>query len=158
MSEQKKPAAYWIRATYCAMGIAVAALLYYDVVKSQQAPTVVPPPSEHEWRSLRAGIKADERTLATAILMQRQHWRYVMPRPKGPQAAWGNTDKRTTWWIGYWHQTATNRCSSKTPELEDQAYHGDGLGRGRWRRGGSPRAPSKLQWLLSEKGGVKPRD
>ena len=106
---------------------------------------------------LRGGIKVDQKTIAIALEMQKQGWAYVMPRPKSPQARWGNTDGRTTWWVGYWHNKTTKKYSSTTPQLKGKTYVGDGKGGPGWRRGGSPRRPTKLEWLLSKRGGIPPR-
>lgn len=107
--------------------------------------------------SLRSGIKVDQQTIKTALAMQEQGWEYVMPSPKSPQAAWGNTDGRTTWYVGYWQNSKTGENSNATPQLKSGKYVGDGAGGSGWRRGGSPSAPTKLQWLLSTSGGIEPR-
>lgn len=107
--------------------------------------------------SLRSGINADQRTINTALGMQEQGWVYTMPRPKSAQAAWGNSDGRTTWWPGYWRSSKTGEHSATTPRLEGQTFQGDGRQRTNWRRGGSPRPPSKIEWLLSKAGGIRPR-
>jgi hypothetical protein len=107
--------------------------------------------------SLRGGIDVDQQTIDTALEMQKQGWTYAMPRPKSKQAAWGNTDGRTTWWNGYWHNAKTNQYSSITPKLKDGVYIGDGRNPSGWRRGGSPGRPSKFEWLLSKSGGIPPR-
>lgn len=106
--------------------------------------------------SLRGGIKVDQQTIQTALAIQQQGWEYTMPRPKSPQAAWGNTDGRTTWWVGYWYNSKTNIYSSTIPYLRKGEYVGDGTGGPGWRRGGSPRSPTKLEWLLSKSGGIQP--
>jgi hypothetical protein len=105
---------------------------------------------------LRGGIKADQETIKIALAMQEQGWEYIMPEPKSPQAAWGNTDGRTTWYVGYWRNSKTGETSSSTPKLQDGKYVGDGSGGPGWRRGGSPPPPTKLQWLLSKSGGISP--
>ena len=107
--------------------------------------------------SLRGGIAADAKTIKIALAMQKDGWKYVMPEPKSPQAAWGNTDGRTTWWEGYWENTITGAFSSETPKLKDGKYIGDGVDDRGWRRGGSPGRPTVLEWLLSESGGIMPR-
>ena len=109
-------------------------------------------------QSLRGGIKVDQKTISIALEMQKQGWVYVMPHPKSKQARWGNTDGRTTWWKGYWHNKKTDQYSSATSKLKDGVYVGDGTGRPGWRRGGSPGTPTKLQWLLSESGGIPPKN
>lgn len=108
---------------------------------------------------LRQGISADRATIITAIEMHLQGWRYTMPRPKSAQAAWGNSDGRTTWWAGWWHNSATGSYSSTTPKKGSNGqYYGDAQDRhGGWTNGGSPRSPNKLEWLLSESGGIAPR-
>jgi len=108
--------------------------------------------------SLRGGIKVDQRTIDIALEMQKQGWVYVMPRPKSKQAGWGKTNGRTTWWVGYWLNEKTKQHSSTIPMLKDGAYVGDGKSGPGWRRGGSPRRPTKLEWLLSKSGGISPKD
>jgi hypothetical protein len=83
--------------------------------------------------------------------MRSEGWRYVMPQPKSPQAAWGNTDGRTTWWVGYWINNKTGENSSDAPILINGKYKGDNKAcAGCWRRGGSPMRPSTLEEALSE--------
>lgn len=90
--------------------------------------------------------------------MYLQGWRYTMPRPKSAKAAWGKSDGRTTWWYGNWYNNNTNKYSNKTPKKQSSGYYeGDRQNnKGSWRNGGSPGYPSKLEWLLSSSGGVKP--
>jgi hypothetical protein len=108
--------------------------------------------------SLRQGISIDKNTISITQEMQNQGWSYIMPEPKSAQARWENTDGRTTWWIGYWINKNTNQTSLKTPEKVNGKYAGDNQGSHSWRRGGSPNAPSKLEWLLSIYGGIAPRE
>ena len=107
---------------------------------------------------LRQGIRVDKQTLQVAVEMHFQGWRYTMPRPKSSQASWGNSDGRTTWWKGYWYNTRTQKYSRSTPTKQANGYyHGDDQNeKGYWSNGGSPGYPSKIDWLLSEYGGVKP--
>jgi hypothetical protein len=107
---------------------------------------------------LRQGIKVNRQTLVVAVEMNLQGWRYFMPRPKSSQASWGNYDGRTTWWKGYWYNNKTNKYSRGTPKKQSNGnYYGDGQNdKGYWRNGGSPSYPSKIDWLLSSYGGVKP--
>jgi len=42
-------------------------------------------------------------------------WCFVPPRPKSAQAAPGNTDRRTTWWEGYWENPSISECSKAVP-------------------------------------------
>lgn len=107
---------------------------------------------------LRGGIQADSATIQKALEMKRQGWTYNMPEPKSAKAAWGVRDGRTTWWVGYWMNSKTNETSSVEPTIQGGKYAGDGQGGRSWRRGGSPSAPSKLEWLLSTGGGILPRD
>jgi len=108
--------------------------------------------------SLRGGINVSQKTINIALAMQQDGWEYTMPVPKSRQAAWGNTDGRTTWWVGYWYNSNTNTYSFATPKLKKGEYVGDGVGGPGWRRGGSPRSPTKLEWLLSKSGGIQPYD
>ena len=107
---------------------------------------------------LRGGIDVDHALLVQAVEMQLQGWRYTMPRPKSSQAAWSNPDGRTTWWLGYWYNTTTQSYSQETPyKRANGHYYGDGQDlRNQWRNGGHPRHPTQLEWLLSERDGVKP--
>jgi len=107
---------------------------------------------------LRQGIKVDKSTLVIAVEMHFQGWSYTMPRPKSSQARWGNGDGRTTWWKGYWYNSKTQKYSRTTPQKQTNGYYyGDGQNdAGYWRNGGSPRRPSKTDWLLSASGGIKP--
>lgn len=107
--------------------------------------------------TLRQGVSADQSTINIAFEMQKQGWEYIMPQPKSAKAAWGVRDGRTTWWVGYWQNETTSQTSSTTPELSKGKYIGDDNGGRSWRRGGSPGAPSVLEWLLSKSGGVEPR-
>ena len=107
---------------------------------------------------LRQGISVDKQTLVVAVEMYLQGWRYTMPRPKSSQASWGNYDGRTTWWKGYWYNNKTQNYSKTTPRKQTNGYYyGDKQNnKGYWSNGGSPRYPSKIDWLLSSSGGVKP--
>jgi len=107
---------------------------------------------------LRSGISANKQILRQGVEMYLQGWRYTMPRPKSSQACWGNRDRRTTWWQAYWYNTKTFHYSRTTPQKQSNgSYVGDAQNdKGYWRNGGSPRTPSKIEWLLSESGGRKP--
>ncbi len=107
---------------------------------------------------LRQGIRANKRTLTTAAELYLQGWRYTMPGPKSNQAAWGNYDGRTTLWKGHWYNNKTNKYSRSTPLKQSNGYYyGDNQNdKGNWSNGGSPGMPSKIEWLLSSYGGVKP--
>jgi len=107
---------------------------------------------------LRQGISVDRTIVVTAVEMYLQGWRYTMPVPKSAQAAWGNGDGRTTWWYGYWYNASTKAVSNSTPVRKKNGhYYGDGQDQSNYyRNGGSPSWPTKLEWLLSESGGVKP--
>jgi len=104
---------------------------------------------------LRPGRQADVATQSTAVEMYLQGWRYMMPAPKSAQAAWGNSDGRTTWWYGYWYNVDGERHSASQPTVSDDCeYRGDGQNLANtWRNGGSPSHPTLLEWLLSEYGG-----
>ena len=79
------------------------------------------------------------------------------PEPKSRQAAWGNRDGRTTWWVGYWVNAKTDASSSSQPTFDANGHWvGDGRGFTAWRRGGSPRVPSKVEWLCSVSGRIPP--
>ncbi|MCK4515824.1 MAG: DUF3157 family protein [Spirochaetaceae bacterium] len=106
---------------------------------------------------LRQGIQADRNQIIQAIRMYEQGWLYTMPRPKSTQAAWGNSDGRTTWYNGWWHNEATGHYSVTTPiERESGLFLGDNQNSSNtWRNGGSPRSPDVYMWLLSESGGPR---
>ena len=107
---------------------------------------------------LRGGIECDTARIALALELNQQGWVYIMPQPKSPQAAWGNRDGRTTWWIGYWVNERTNATSLSQPTKDAKGiYIGDGGGGPRWRRGGSPPLPTIIEWLCSRSGGIPPR-
>lgn len=107
---------------------------------------------------LRQEISADRNTIITAVKMHLQGWSYFMPSPKSTQASWGNGDGRTTWWKGYWYNHKTNKYSQDMPKAKINGfYYGDDQNNeGCWRNGGSPSIPSKIEWLLSSSGGIKP--
>jgi hypothetical protein len=109
---------------------------------------------------LRTGIGADAQTIKTAVEMYLQGWRYTMPVPKSAKAAWGYYDGRTTWFYGYWYNIKTKDYSKEVPVKKANGYYyGDGQNvQNYWRNGGSPRFPTKIEWLLSSEGGVKPVD
>ena len=104
-----------------------------------------------------SNIKATKQEIITAIEMYNQGWRYTMPRPKSNQAAWGNTDGRTTWWNGWWYNEKTNLYSKTTPQkTKNGLYLGDNQNNSHsWSNGGSPRTPDKYMFLLSSSGGPK---
>lgn len=52
----------------------------------------------------------------TAIDLKHAGWTYIMPEPKSRQAAWGNPDGRTTWWVGYWVNGRTGASSFAEPK------------------------------------------
>jgi Protein of unknown function (DUF3157) len=108
---------------------------------------------------LRSGIQVDKETLAHAVELHSQGWKYTMPQPKSRQAAWGNGDRRTTWWYGYWENEKTGVVSEVDPAKRSNGiYYGDSQNlKMHWRNGGSPPLPTKLEWLLSTSGGIPPQ-
>jgi hypothetical protein len=82
-----------------------------------------------------------------------------MPAPKSRQAAWGNYDRRTTWYDGYWTNLKTHATSSLQPIKDANGqWIGDGQGgRTHYRNGGSPAAPTEVEWLCSTSDGIPPR-
>ena len=106
--------------------------------------------------NLREGIDASSEEIQIASQLVSLGWEYHMPSPKSSQARWGNTDGRTTWWNGYWINNNTNTISSSQPQGSN-GYEGDGKDPRGWRRGGSPRYPTAIEWLCSKSGGVRPR-
>jgi len=120
----------------------------------QRSTPVTPQPALVE---LRKGISCDDATTQTALELKRAGWTYNMPEPKSAKAAWGVRDGRTTWWVGYWTNERNNSRSSIQPTKNAQGQLvGDGQGNRSWRRGGSPAAPSQIEWLCSKSGGVPP--
>ena len=59
-------------------------------------------------------------------------------------------------YVGYWVNKKTGKTSSSTPIQADGVYIGNNQGSPGWRRGGTPRKPTQLEWLLSKRGGIKP--
>lgn len=108
---------------------------------------------------LRQGVKASQIEIITAMEMYDQGWRYTMPSPKSAQAVWGNSDRRTTWWYGYWHNEKTGLYSDSTPKKgQSGMYLGDNQDQsGSWRNGGSPGYPDVYMFLLSNTGGPRQR-
>ncbi len=103
-------------------------------------------------------FSCDKATIEYAVVLRHAGWVYIMPQPKSPQAAWGNRDGRTTWWVGYWLNDKTQATSLTQPAKDDEGvFVGDGSGGRRWRRGGSPLAPTKIEWLCSKAGGIAPK-
>ena len=107
---------------------------------------------------LRTGtFPCDKATIQTALELKHAGWSYIMPEPKSPQAAWGNSDGRTTWWIGYWINKNNNSTSLSQPQKDSNGqFVGDGKGMRAWRRGGTPKPPTKIEWLCSDYGGIPP--
>jgi hypothetical protein len=108
---------------------------------------------------LRAGnFSCDKATIDTALAIKHAGWTHIMPQPKSPQAAWGNRDGRTTWWVGYWINVKTDSTSSIQPTKDNTGgqWVGDSKGVRYWRRGGSPPRPTKIEWLCSNSDGIPP--
>jgi hypothetical protein len=108
---------------------------------------------------LRQGTKATPDEIVAAVEMYNQGWRYTMPRPKSAQAAWGNSDGRTTWWYGWWYNEKTKLYSQTTPRKSANGlYLGDNQNNsGGWRNGGSRDWPDVYMFLLSNSGGPTQR-
>lgn len=105
-----------------------------------------------------AHFECDAATLQQATALKIAGWTYIMPEPKSSQAAWGNHDRRTTWWNGYWVSTNRQKTSSAMPKKDENGnFFGDGQGALYWRRGGSPAYPTKIEWLCSDSGGIEPQ-
>lgn len=104
---------------------------------------------------LRLGINASEKEIIIACEMHEQGWIYTMPRPKSSKAAWGITDKRTTWYNGWWFNAKTNQYSDSTPYKSNSGlYLGDNQNSSNsWRKGGTPHKPDIYMFLLSKSGG-----
>lgn len=136
---------------------ALALLMFASGPASQNATAQsgVATGSHSELRSCRCS--ADKATTQTALDLKHAGWTYVMPEPKSRQAAWGNRDGRTTWFYGYWTNLKNHSSSSLQPIKDGTAqWVGDEKGLQAWRNGGSPRAPTQVEWLCSERGGIEP--
>jgi hypothetical protein len=106
-------------------------------------------------QQLRNGITTSDIDIKIACEMLSQGWKYTMPRPKSTQAAWGNSDGRTTWYNGFWFNSISNLYSVETPTKKNSGlYLGDNQNSSNsWRNGGSPRKPDIYMYLLSDSGG-----
>lgn len=95
---------------------------------------------------------ASEKELNIVNALAIQGWTYTLPKPKSAQASWGNSDGRTTWWYGYWHNTLTDRYSQSMPKKSKSGHYvGDNQNmKGYYRRGGSPRYPNNIEKILSD--------
>ena len=103
-------------------------------------------------------FECDQATIQAALELKVAGWSYIMPEPKSAGAAWGNPDRRTTWWVGYWMNKKTKDTSLDQPKKGDGVrWAHDGKGLRAWRQGGSPGPPTKIEWLCSESGGISPR-
>ena len=104
---------------------------------------------------LRKGVEASQAETKTACEMYAEGWRYTMPVPKSPKAAWGVTDGRTTWWNGWWYNENTKQYSCATPKkTKNGIYTGDNQNQSNtWRNGGAPSYPDISMRLLSKTGG-----
>jgi micrococcal nuclease len=132
-------------------------------------PSKAKPDSEAIPVGLRKGsFQVDKETIATALELKNAGWKYLMPEPKSAQAAWGNSDKRTTWYVGFWVNKDGSKSASQPKKNDKGEVKGDGgagldiasegqSGGRPWRRGGSPQSPTKMEWLLSESGGIEPK-
>jgi hypothetical protein len=104
-----------------------------------------------------ASFSHDPETSELALELKRAGWTYIMPQPKSQQARWGNADGQSIWWVGYWTNERDETTSSIQPQKGMRGHFiGDGKGSRHWRRGGSPPAPSQIEWLCSESGGIPP--
>jgi len=106
-------------------------------------------------RPIDGGKKAPADAVALATKLQAAGWIYFMPEPKSKAAKWGNTDTRTTWFPGYWKNAKSGGTSVAQPGEAD-GFKGDGQAKPKWKDGGSPKAPSFVEWLCSTEGGIAP--
>ncbi|MEM1422563.1 MAG: hypothetical protein AAGH64_01020 [Planctomycetota bacterium] len=123
-----------------------------DVHASHETPPAPATAGDVRLRALEWASEADRRSAYEAA---RRGWAYVMPRPKSPSARWGYTHGSTTWFNGYWFNSSLERYSTAAPGPAND-YQGDDARPDEWRRGGSPDAPSVVEWLCSEEGGIEP--
>ncbi|MSR41077.1 MAG: hypothetical protein EXS10_04160 [Phycisphaerales bacterium] len=92
------------------------------------------------------GAPTGDQYLADAL--KNAGWSYELPQPKSKTAKWGNFNKVSTWWPGYWVNAKTSATSATQP-VESDAFKGDGLPKPAWKNGGSPKEPSWIEWLCS---------
>jgi hypothetical protein len=137
--------------------IVLLGMLGLDMQAATAADVAVKPMAGEPSVSLRSGRTAGAAEVATATALKKAGWTYVMPKPKSAQAAWGNKDGRTTWFLGYWQQTGSTELSVRMPAKQvDGSFKGDGAATpGAWKNGGSPPAPSNVEWLCSITGGPR---
>lgn len=125
------------------------------------APTATPnaaastQPASTPDAGLRSGIQAPAADITLATKIKAAGWTFMMPRPKSSKARWGNSDSRTTWWPGHWQGPAGRYSSSQPKEID--GWTGNGVRNTDWRKGGTPGAPTVVQWLCSTSGGISPR-
>lgn len=84
-------------------------------VESESRAPAASPTNPLDGVTLRDGVQASATDTALAKKLKLAGWEYFMPRPKSAQAAWGNSDGRTTWWNGYWKNSKTGKYSSRQP-------------------------------------------
>ena len=129
------------------------------------APTApVPPATQTSPPAARAlsttPASAADMELARALLAA--GWTYIMPEPKSKTAKWENSDTRSTWYAGYWKNSATGAtCAAQPQESKHFAAEGEAVvlgknGKPPWAKGGAPRAPTIVEWLCSQSGGIEP--
>jgi hypothetical protein len=135
----------------------VAAFLFALSLQAHKATAQSGGAIPSELRSCACSI--EKPTLQTALDLKHAGWTYVMQEPKSRQASWGNHDRRTTWFDGYWTNLKTHATSSMQPIKDANGqWVGDGQGgRTHYRNGGSPGSPSEVEWLCSTIGGVAPQ-
>ena len=123
-----------------------------DVHASREAAPTPAIASDVRLRPLEWAGESDRESAYEAV---RRGWVYIMPRPKSASARWGYTHGGTTWFNGYWFNSTLDRYSTATPGPNNE-YLGDDTRPEEWRRGGSPQAPSVIEWLASKEGGIEP--
>ena len=94
------------------------------------------------------GDAASASDVALADALKTAGWHYEMPQPKSKTAKWGNFNKGTTWFPGYWLNATTNKTSATQPVASDN-FKGDGLPKPAWVKGGSPSEPSWVEFLCT---------
>jgi len=128
--------------------LALFAVLSATPVLGQDA-SVVEPLNAHQTTDHTR--EASVATVNTALRLKAHGWRYIPPRPKSPQAAPDNPDRRTTWYLGYWHNTKTGATLQHVPKgsTRKETPFSDPTAPTRWRTGGPPPPMTPLQQLLS---------
>ena len=115
------------------------------------------PSSLRQTLPIQVATTLDQPTIDTALAMQRDGWRYMMPRPKDRHTSWRNYNSEGIWWAGYWQNSFMGMVSTVTPYWDEEVgrYVGNRKGGIFWYEGPPPEYPDIYEWLLSSGGGPK---